>query len=68
MIRIHTFFHLCTQGWSLYAESLGRDLALNGDPYDEYGLLYSELYATTKVLVDTGVHALGLVDPRLDKI
>ena len=50
---------LCLQGWSLYAESLGRNLALSGDPFDEFGLLYSELYETSRVMVDTGIHALG---------
>ena len=43
----------------MYAESLGRNLALSGDPFDEFGLLYSELQETSKVVVDTGIHALG---------
>ncbi len=53
-----------SQGWSLYAETLGRELGMTGDPYNEYGLLYSELYQTARVVVDTGIHAFGWVPCR----
>jgi uncharacterized protein (DUF885 family) len=47
------------EGWGLYAESLGREMALYNDPYDEFGMLRMELTRTVRVAVDTGINLQG---------
>jgi len=48
-----------TEGWGLYAESLGFDLNLYGNPLDKYGHLSEEIFRACRLVVDTGMHALG---------
>lgn len=48
-----------TEGWGLYAESLGRDLGVYQDPYSYSGYLQNELARAIRLVVDTGLHAQG---------
>ncbi|XP_063878246.1 uncharacterized protein LOC135110175 isoform X1 [Scylla paramamosain] len=47
------------EGWGLYAESLGFDMNLFEDPYDRYGHYSDEIFRACRLVVDTGMHALG---------
>jgi uncharacterized protein (DUF885 family) len=47
------------EGWGLYAESLGEELGFYGDPYSKFGQLTFDAWRSGRLVVDTGLHALG---------
>ena len=48
-----------SEGWGLYAESLGEELGMYQSPYERYGRYQTEIMRACRLVVDTGVHALG---------
>ena len=48
-----------SEGWGLYAESLGKPLGVYTDPYNYFGYLQNELWRAIRLVVDTGLHSKG---------
>lgn len=46
-----------TEGWGLYAESLGKPLGVYETPYDYFGYLQNELWRAIRLVTDTGLHS-----------
>ena len=47
------------EGWALYAESLGPELGMETDAYQRMGAYQAEMWRALRLVVDTGIHALG---------
>jgi uncharacterized protein (DUF885 family) len=57
--RRETFDTAYTEGWGEYASELAGEMGMYQDPYDRYGRLAMEMFITTRLVVDTGMNALG---------
>ncbi len=47
------------EGWALYAERLGHEMGVYRSPYERFGSLSTEMWRACRMVVDTGIHALG---------
>lgn len=47
------------EGWAMYASGLAEEMGGYPDPYDLAGLIASDLFLSTRLVVDTGMNALG---------
>src|SRR5688572_3096549 len=47
------------EGWGLYAERLADEMGLYGDDLERIGMLAADSWRSCRLVVDTGLHALG---------
>ena len=55
-------FHGCTayvEGWGLYTERLSEEMGLLSGEIDRFGVLSFDAWRASRLVVDTGIHALG---------
>jgi uncharacterized protein (DUF885 family) len=53
-----------SEGWALYAESLGQEIGAYRDSSSRFGQLASEQFRAVRLVVDTGIHDMGLSRDR----
>lgn len=57
--RKHSESTVFVEGWGLYSEQLGDEMGFYTDPYSKFGQLTYEMWRAIRLVVDTGMHALG---------
>ena len=57
--RRYSYISAFGEGWGLYSEWLGLEAGIYEDPYDNFGRLTYEMWRACRLVVDTGLHAMG---------
>jgi len=60
MLRKLSYFNAYIEGWALYAEQLAGEMGMyDSDPWGYIGYLHDALFRGVRLVVDTGMHAMG---------
>jgi uncharacterized protein (DUF885 family) len=57
--RAHSFVNAYIEGWAEYAATFAGELGMYECPEERYGRLVMDAFLTTRLVVDTGMNALG---------
>ncbi len=57
--RRHDYISAFGEGWALYAEKLGVEMDIYETPYQHFGRLTYEMWRACRLVIDTGIHAMG---------
>ncbi len=57
--RRYSYLSAFGEGWGLYAEWLGLEAGFYTDKYSNFGRLTYEMWRACRLVVDTGLHAMG---------
>ncbi len=57
--RRHILVSAYAEGWGLYTERLADEMGLYRSDLDRFGMLWGDSMRSCRLVVDTGVHALG---------
>ena len=58
-LRKRLFIAAYGEGWGLYSERLADEMGLYSSPLDRMGMLAADSMRSCRLVVDTGMHALG---------
>ena len=57
--RRNSAFTAFTEGWAEYASDLAGEMGMYSDPYQRAGRLAMDLFLSSRLVLDTGMNALG---------
>ena len=57
--RRYDYISAYGEGWGLYSEKLGLEMDIYETPYEHFGRLTYEMWRACRLVIDTGIHAMG---------
>ena len=58
-VRAYAFFNAFNEGWAEYAATLAGEMGMYHAPEERFGRLIMDAFLTCRLVVDTGMNALG---------
>ncbi len=59
LVRSHGGIGAYVEGWGLYTETLADEMGLYSTPVDRLGMFSFDAWRSSRLVVDTGIHAMG---------